>query len=86
MGTGRLVRTIDIKYSIPDLKVYYHEIVCKLRPLGLNNTPLISFKLVKSLFKCSKYDISNRRPLDVKWRELDFTLLLNSTLKSLTLG
>jgi hypothetical protein len=33
----------------------------------------------------NKYDISNRRSLDVKWRGLDFTLLLNSALKSLTL-
>jgi hypothetical protein len=33
----------------------------------------------------NKYDISNRRSLDVKWRELDFTLLLNSALKFVTL-
>jgi hypothetical protein len=50
--------------------------------LGLNNMPRISFKLRSS----NNYDISNRRPLDEKWQELDFTLLLNSALKSLTLG
>jgi hypothetical protein len=33
----------------------------------------------------NKYDISNMGPLDVKWRGLDFTLLLNSALKYLTL-
>jgi hypothetical protein len=33
----------------------------------------------------NKYDISNRGPLDVKWRELDSTLLLNSALKFVTL-
>jgi hypothetical protein len=32
------------------------------------------------------YDASNRRSLDVIWRGLDFTPLLNSALKSLTLG
>jgi hypothetical protein len=31
-----------------------------------------------------KYDASNRGPLDVKWRRLDFSLLLNSALKFLT--
>jgi hypothetical protein len=31
------------------------------------------------------YDSSNRRPLEVKWRRLDSTLLLNSALKFITL-
>jgi hypothetical protein len=31
------------------------------------------------------YDSSNRGPLEVKWRELEFTLLLNSALKFVTL-
>jgi hypothetical protein len=52
--------------------------------LGTNNTPRISFKLVKSRIKI--YDVSNRGPLDVKWRGLDSTVLLKSTLKFVTLS
>jgi hypothetical protein len=33
----------------------------------------------------NKYDFPNRRSLDVKWLELDFTLLLNSALKFVSL-
>jgi hypothetical protein len=48
--------------------------------LGLNNTPRINFK-IKLLSRASKiYDASNRGPLDVKWRVLDFSVLLNSML------
>jgi hypothetical protein len=32
------------------------------------------------------YNASNRGPLNVKWRELDFTVLLKSALKFLTLS
>jgi hypothetical protein len=42
-----------------------HEIMCQLRPLvfilGLNNSPLIGFTLVKSRIK--KYGAANRGPL-----------------------
>jgi hypothetical protein len=48
-----------------NLKVWCHEIVCQQRPLvfslGLNNTPSISFKLVKSRIKnirCFKQEAS----------------------------
>jgi hypothetical protein len=41
--------------------------------------------LVLNLSSLNKYDISNRRSLDVKWWGLDFTLLLNSALKFVTL-
>jgi hypothetical protein len=61
--------------------------VCQLRPLmyslGLNNAPRISFKLLKLRIKI--YDVSNRQFLDVKWRGLVSTLLLNSALKFVTL-
>jgi hypothetical protein len=63
--------------------------VCQLRPLvysfGPNNMPRISFKLVQSRIK-KIYDASNRGPLDVKWRELDFTFLLKSVIKFVTLS
>jgi hypothetical protein len=66
------------------LKVPYHEIVCQLRrlvySLGPNNMPRISFKLGKSHIKNIRG--FKRGPLYVKWRVLDFTDLLNSTLQS----
>jgi hypothetical protein len=52
--------------------------------LGLNNTQRISFKLIKSRIKI--YDASNRGPLDVKWRGLDFTFLLKYAIKFVTLS
>jgi hypothetical protein len=70
-----------------NLKVQCHEIVCQLRPLtyslDLNNAPRISFKLVKSLFKnIWQY---KQGASWCKMARLDFTLLLNSTLKFVTL-
>jgi hypothetical protein len=49
--------------------------------LGLNSLPRIVFTLVKSHIKNTVYDASNRWPFDVKWRELDFTLLISSVLQ-----
>jgi hypothetical protein len=73
--------------KICNLKVYCHEIVCKLRPLvhslGPNNTPRISFKLVKLRIKNIRR--FKQGPLDVKWWGLDSTVLLKSALKFITL-
>jgi hypothetical protein len=66
-----------------------HEIVCQLRPLlyslGLTNELCIS-TLVKSRVKTIlyEYDTSNRGPLDVKWRGVNFSLLLNFVLQFVT--
>jgi hypothetical protein len=46
--------------------------------------PRISFKLVKPCIKI--YDASNRGPLGVKWRGLDFTFLLKPAIKFVTLS
>jgi hypothetical protein len=52
--------------------------------LGLNNTLHLSFKLAKSRIKNIRR--FKQGALDVKWRGLDFTVLLKSTLKFVTLS
>jgi hypothetical protein len=59
-------------------------IVYQLRPLvfslGLNNPPRIGILYSKSR-AAKRYDASNRGTLDVKWRELELSLLPSSVLK-----
>jgi hypothetical protein len=63
--------------------------LCQLRPLtyslGLDIAPRISFTVHFKSRASKIYDSSNRGPLEVKWRGLESTLLLNSALKFITL-
>jgi hypothetical protein len=57
----------------------------QLRPLvfnlGLNNQPRRYYILFSKSHAAKRYDASNRGTLDVKWQELEFSLLLSSALK-----